>query len=120
MPQLNELAPELKIEAWAKGENLTIENARGKVVVIEVFQVNCPGCFISGIPEAIEVYQKFQEDPVEVWGLATAFEDFDKNTLENLMKIIETGEVIGDTLESLTNEKLNQNTLFLSFLSFYS
>ena len=106
MPQLNELAPELKIEAWAKGENLTIENARGKVVVIEVFQVNCPGCFISGIPEAIEVYQKFQEDPVEVWGLATAFEDFDKNTLENLMKIIETGEVIGDTLESLTNEKL--------------
>jgi hypothetical protein len=106
MPQLNDPAPELEIELWAKGEDLTIEGAKGNVVVIEVFQVNCPGCFISGIPEAIEVYQKFQEDPVVVWGLATAFEDFDKNTLDNLMKIIETGEVIGDTLESLSNENL--------------
>ena len=28
---------------------------------------------------------------------ATAFEDFDKNTLENLKLLLETGEVIGDT-----------------------
>ena len=106
MPQINELAPELEVETWAKGEDLTIKNARGKILVIEVFQVNCPGCFIGGIPEAIEAYHKFRDDPVEVWGLATAFEDFDKNNLENLAKLLETGEVVGDTLESLTRENL--------------
>jgi len=106
MPQLNELAPELEVEAWVKGEDLTIEGSRGKIVVIAVFQVNCPGCFISGIPEAIEVHQKFQSEAVEVWGLATAFEDFGKNTLSNLMKLLETGEVIGDALEQLTMQNL--------------
>jgi hypothetical protein len=30
-------------------------------------------------------------------GLATAFEDFDKNTLDNLKMLAETGEVIGET-----------------------
>jgi hypothetical protein len=106
MPLLNGLAPELEVEAWVQGQNLTIKGARGKVLVIEVFQVNCPGCFISGIPEAIEVHQNFKNDPVEVCGLATAFEDFDKNTLNNLVKLLETGEVIGDALQGLTMKNL--------------
>jgi len=35
-------------------------------------------------------------------GIATAFEDFDKNTLENLKMLVETGEVIGETKEALS------------------
>ena len=35
-------------------------------------------------------------------GLATAFEDFDKNTLDNLKMLAETGEVIGETKTALS------------------
>ena len=34
MPQLNERAPELEIEVWAKGNDLTIEGARGTLDAI--------------------------------------------------------------------------------------
>jgi len=82
------------------------------VVIVEVFQVNCPGCFLYGIPEAINIYNKFKDDGVRVWGVATAFEDFDKNTLENLKLLLETGEVIGDTKQSLVQYgKLDDNKL---------
>jgi hypothetical protein len=34
--------------------------------------------------------------------MATAFEDYDKNTLENLQKLLATGEVIGETHKALS------------------
>ena len=38
---------------------------------------------------------------MRVWGVATAFEDYDKNTLENLKLLLKTGEVIGETKKAL-------------------
>ncbi|MGA9153547.1 MAG: hypothetical protein WBZ36_23455 [Candidatus Nitrosopolaris sp.] len=49
---------------------------KGNVLFVEVFQVNCPGCFIYGIPEAVEMYKKYYKDDLMVLGVATAFEDF--------------------------------------------
>ena len=72
------------------------------VKLVEVFQVNCPGCFIYGIPEAINIYNKYKSEGLSVLGLATAFEDYDKNTLENLELLLTTGEVIGDTKQGLS------------------
>jgi len=102
----NSPAPELQIDCWVQGDERTLQQEIGRVVLIEVFQVNCPGCFIGGLPEAIAVYEKFRSEPLTVWGLATAFEDHDKNSLENLRKLLETGEVIGDTLAELGRRNL--------------
>lgn len=81
------------------GAGFTNKYRQGKnnVVLVEVFQVNCPGCFLYGIPEAIDIHKKYGKDGVTVVGLATAFEDYDKNTLENLEMLLKTGEVIGET-----------------------
>ncbi|GJL78229.1 MAG: hypothetical protein NPINA01_12180 [Nitrospinaceae bacterium] len=106
MSQVNEKAPELMVESWVQGEPSTIENEKGKVVLIEVFQVNCPGCFIYGLPEVIEIYNRYRDQPLTVWGLATAFEDFDKNNLENLNKLVSTGEVTGETYAALSRANL--------------
>ena len=54
-----------------------------------------------GIPEAISVYEKYSSEGVRVIGVATAFEDYDKNTLANLKMLAETGEVVGDTKRGL-------------------
>ncbi|MDH5761590.1 MAG: TlpA family protein disulfide reductase [Nitrospinota bacterium] len=102
MPAVNEPAPNLQIAEWVQGDASNIDQQRGRVILIEVFQVNCPGCFIGGLPEAIQTYLTFKEKPLTVWGLATAFEDYHLNSLENLKKLIDTGEVVGQTMASLS------------------
>ena len=99
--RIGEKAPSLKVSKWVQGMPTNIDKEKDNVVLVEVFQVNCPGCFLYGIPEAIDMYKKYHKDGLTVLGVATAFEDFDKNTLENLELLLTTGETIGDTLNAL-------------------
>lgn len=101
MPPVEEPAPNLDVAEWVQGEASNVDREQGRVILIEVFQVNCPGCFIGGLPEAIEVYRKFRDRPLVVWGLATAFEDFGLNTLDNLKRLVQQGEVVGATQMAL-------------------
>jgi thiol-disulfide isomerase/thioredoxin len=94
-------APNLEVSRWVQGKPTNIDKEKGNVVLIEVFQVNCPGCFLYGIPQAIEIYKKYKESGLTTLGLATAFEDFDKNNLNNLEKLVTTGEVVGETYTAL-------------------
>ena len=94
-------APSLNVSKWVQGLPTNVDKQKDNVVLVEVFQVNCPGCFLYGIPQAIDIYQKYSKEGLTVVGVATAFEDFDKNTLENLELLLTKGEVIGETLKSL-------------------
>ncbi|HZB80498.1 MAG TPA: TlpA disulfide reductase family protein [Nitrososphaera sp.] len=106
-------APNLQVSTWVQGKPTNIDNEKGNVVLVEVFQVNCPGCFLYSIPQTIDVYRKYKDKGLTVLGLATAFEDFDKNNLENLQKLISTGEVIGETFRafSSTGQLKDENKL---------
>jgi len=67
---------------------------------------------MHSIPEIIKIYEKFKGDGLTVMGMATAFEDYDKNTLENLEMLLTTGEVVGDTKQALSQYgKLNEGKL---------
>ena len=83
--------PNFAVSEWVQGAPTNFDQELDHIVLLEVFQVNCPGCFMHAIPEAISVYNKYKDNGVRVLGLATAFEDFDKNTLENLRLLAETG-----------------------------
>src|SRR5919199_672198 len=106
-------APNLIVAAWFNGKPTNIDQEKGKVVLIEVFQVNCPGCFMYAIPDAIRIHHKYEKAGVKVIGLATAFEDYDKNTVENLKLLLNEQRVIGDTLKALaqSGQLLNANQL---------
>ncbi|MGB9169718.1 MAG: TlpA family protein disulfide reductase [Nitrososphaeraceae archaeon] len=99
--QIGIKAPNIHVSEWVQGLSTNIDKNIGKVILVEVFQVNCPGCFMYALPSAIEIYKKYSRDDVTVLGLATAFEDYDKNTLDNLRLLLNSGEVIGDTLNAL-------------------
>ena len=109
MPLVDSLAIDLDVEEWVLGPSTNISNELGKPILIKVFQVNCPGCFTHGIPEILEIRNKFIDFPLLIWGLATAFEDFHLNNLENLKKLIDLGEVVGETLEVLSAKGLLNN-----------
>ncbi|MHA7734312.1 TlpA family protein disulfide reductase [Nitrosopumilus sp. S6] len=94
---IGQKAPNFGVSEWVQGAPTNFDQEKDHIVLVEVFQVNCPGCFMHALPEAIEIYNKYKDEGVRVIGIATAFEDFDKNTLDNLKMLAETGEVIGET-----------------------
>jgi thiol-disulfide isomerase/thioredoxin len=99
--QIGVKAPNIHVSEWVQGLSTNIDKNIGKVILVEVFQVNCPGCFMYALPSSLQIYKKYSRDDVIVLGLATAFEDYDKNTLDNLRLLLTSGEVIGDTLNAL-------------------
>ena len=102
MAVIGEKAPNLKLGKWVQGMDTNFDKEGDNVKLVEVFQVNCPGCFMNSIPEIINIYNKYKGDGLSVMGVATAFEDYDKNTLENLEMLLTTGEVVGDTKQALS------------------
>ena len=108
---IGQKSPDIEVSEWVQGNPIHITE-NNIIKIIEVFQVNCPGCFMYGLPKAIQLYERYKDDII-IGGIATAFEDFDKNTLDNLKMLLSTGKVIGDTLETLTQNKYltENNTL---------
>ncbi|HEY8095626.1 MAG TPA: TlpA family protein disulfide reductase [Methylobacter sp.] len=102
--RIGQKAPLLSLSAWVQGAEINFDRLPGQVVLVEVFQVNCPGCFLYALPQAVDLYQKYSEQGLTILGVATAFEDFDKNNLENLTRLAEHGEVIGETLHVLSQQ----------------
>ena len=102
--QIGQKAPLLSLSDWVQGEPVNFDQLSGRVVLVEVFQVNCPGCFLYALPQAVDLYQRYSDQGLSVLGVATAFEDFDKNNLENLTHLIKNGEVVGETLRMLSQQ----------------
>ena len=97
-------APLLHLSDWVQGQPTNLDQLLGRVVLIEVFQVNCPGCFLYSLPQAIDLHQRFYDKGLSVIGMATAFEDFDKNNLQNLELLMSQDKVIGEPLRVMKQE----------------
>ena len=68
-------APSLQVERWFNTtEALTLPALLGKVVVLEAFQMLCPGCVTHGLPQAQRIHAMFPPEQVAVVGLHTVFE----------------------------------------------
>ena len=68
-------APPIDAVRWFNTEApIALEALKGRVVVIEAFQMLCPGCVSHGLPQAARVAQTFSPDDVAVIGLHSVFE----------------------------------------------
>lgn len=73
-------APELAVTRWFNTDtNPSLASLKGEVVVIEAFQMLCPGCVSHGIPQAQRIQQQFG-DNVTLLGLHTVFEHHEAMT----------------------------------------
>ncbi len=69
-------APPLVGERWFNSDQpITLEGLRGRIVVLHAFQMLCPGCVATAIPQARRLHEiaKSVEDLV-VLGIHTVFE----------------------------------------------
>ena len=49
MAVIGEKAPNLKLGKWVQGMDTNFDKEGDNVKLVEVFQVNCPGCFMHSI-----------------------------------------------------------------------
>jgi len=72
---MNNRAPELQVSQWLNtDEEITLEKYRGKVILIEAFQMLCPGCVSHALPQAKRAAKMFAGQDLVVLGLHTVFE----------------------------------------------
>jgi hypothetical protein len=67
-------APPLATTDWFNSGPLTLDALRGKVVVLGTFQMLCPGCVSTGLPQLQRIHDGFDRKQVAVIGLHTVFE----------------------------------------------
>lgn len=73
-------APELAVTQWFNTDRpVTLADHLGQVIVIEAFQMLCPGCVSHGIPQAQRIANTFGQDVV-LLGLHTVFEHHEAMT----------------------------------------
>ena len=74
------VAPELAISRWFNTDDTpTLADLKGEVVVMEAFQMLCPGCVSHGLPQAQRIQQMFG-DELTVLGLHCVFEHHEAMT----------------------------------------
>ncbi len=67
-------APELAVTEWFNTDSaITLAGLRGEVVVLEAFQMLCPGCVSHGLPQAQRIQRTFGHK-LTVLGVHTVFE----------------------------------------------
>lgn len=85
-----------------------------KINLAFVFQVNCPGCFIYGIPLVNELFKQY-ENEIGFIGVSTAFEDFELNTENNTQLLLQENKLTGVTkkyYKSISEEAHPHKILF--------
>ena len=43
--EVGQMVPNFGVSSWVQGAPANFDQERDHIVVLEVFQVNCPGCF---------------------------------------------------------------------------
>jgi AhpC/TSA family len=67
--------PELQVVGWFNAPApITLQSAKGKVVVLVAFQMLCPSCVEHGLPQAKRILALFNPNEVVVIGLHSVFE----------------------------------------------
>ncbi len=87
-PEKAPAAPALDLEEWVQGGPLRLDELQGKVVLLDFFQMLCPGCHHAH-PHLVELQEKYGAKGLQVIGVASAFEARDRQTPEDIRKYVE-------------------------------
>ena len=85
-------APEWDIAEWINSDPVRLEDLKGQVVVIDFFQLWCPGCKSFSIPLTLKWEKEFAEeianDQMKIISIHTVFEGHQHQSVERLRKFV--------------------------------
>ena len=67
------VAPYLQVDEWIHGSPTSLAALRGKVVLLDFFQILCPGCH-QAHPMIVDLQKRYGARGLQVVGVASAFE----------------------------------------------
>ncbi len=80
-----ERPPEIVAQRWLNSETKrSLKAEKGKVVVVAIWQLICPGSQKFGLPQAMRLRGSFDENEVTVFALHMPFERLDEQTPEKV------------------------------------
>lgn len=83
--QVGQQASPWVVSEWVNSEPISLAQLKGKVVVIDFFQLWCPGCNRFSIPLMLQWEKKYKNAAdVQLVGIHTVFEGHDYQTAERL------------------------------------
>jgi hypothetical protein len=89
-----ERPPEIIAQRWLNSDKKrTLKAEKGKVVVVAVWQLACPGSQKYGLPQAMRLRRAFEEDEVAVLGLHMAFENFGEQSPDKVEAYLAENEI---------------------------
>ncbi len=94
---LGKPAPALDIDEWINGDPVTLKDLRGKVVVVDFFQLWCPGCIGFSIP-LLKYWEDLYADELKsgdlvVLSIHTVFEGHEHQSPERLRKFLKKKKI---------------------------
>lgn len=103
-----ERPPEIIAQRWLNSDKKrTLKAEKGKVVVVAIWQLGCPGSQKFGLPQAMRLRGAFAESEVAVFGLHMPFERFAEQTPEKVEAYLtEQGITIPIALDKPNGEEL--------------
>lgn len=85
-------APEWVISEWINGDGVILSDLKGKVVIVEFFQLWCPGCNSFSIPLMKKWTRTFKNQlaagDLKILSIHTVFEGHDYQTPERLRSFV--------------------------------
>jgi len=86
--------PEIIAQRWLNSDKKrTLKAEKGKVIVIAIWQLECPGSQKFGLPQAMRLRRAFEEDEVAVFGLHMPFEKFAEQTPDKVEAYLNENEI---------------------------
>ncbi|MCR4289971.1 MAG: TlpA family protein disulfide reductase [Candidatus Scalindua sp.] len=83
------IAPEWVISEWINSEGFTLSDMRGKVVIIDFFQLWCPGCNKFSVPLMEKWEQQYGgRKDIQLVGIHTVFEGHSQQTPKRLRQYV--------------------------------
>lgn len=114
-------APEWHVSEWINGGGGTLSSKQGKVLVIDFFQMWCPGCNNFSIPLVKRWHKKYAEQiaagQLEIISIHTVFEGHDMQSPQRLRRFLKrkgirhtvgidlhmSGEMVPETMKLWNN-----------------
>ena len=88
------VAPEWVVSQWINSKPLSLTELKGKVVIVEFFQLWCPGCNRFSIPLMLDWEKKYKDNEnVQLVSIHTVFEGHDYQTPQRLKKFIHEKDI---------------------------
>lgn len=83
-------APELSVSEWVNGDPGPLRKMSGKVVVIDFFQMWCPGCSSFAIPLMFHLEKRYEgRNDIIFLSMHTVFEGFAYQTPDDLKEFVD-------------------------------